>query len=166
MNTSPDDLLVTASASPEESARLAENLGRLLEGGEFLALMGDLGAGKTHFVKALAIGLSIDPRLVTSPTFLLIHELEGRLPLVHMDAYRVQGGEELVEAGGVDLVDRRRVVAVEWAEKVPDLIPEDVLEIRIRVMGEHERVLEMSARGPRAARLLGRLRSVQAEESW
>ncbi len=157
MNTSPADPLVVASATPEETTRLADGLGQLLGGGEFLALTGDLGAGKTHFVKGLAAGLSIDPRLVTSPTFLLIHELEGRLQLVHMDAYRVHTGEELAEAGGADLVDGRKVVAVEWAEKVPDFLPDDVLEIRIRVTGEEERVFEFQARGPRAAGLLREL---------
>ncbi len=157
MSTSPAEFLVVSCGSLEESTRLAGRLGRVLKGGEFLALTGDLGAGKTHFVKGLAAGLNIDPRLVTSPTFLLIHELEGRLGLVHMDAYRVHTGEELAEAGGADLLDGHRVIAVEWAERVPDFIPDDVLEISIRVSGEETRVIEFRAGGSASSGLLRRL---------
>ena len=165
MNTSPADPLVVPCGSPEDSTRLAHRLGLLLSGGEFLALTGDLGAGKTHFVKGLATGLSIDPRLVTSPTFLLIHELEGRLTLVHMDAYRLRTGEELAEAGGEELMDGRRVLAVEWAEKVSDFIPDDALEIRIRVSGELARVFEFRATGPIAADLVRKLSGVSEGRS-
>lgn len=158
MSTSGADSLTVETASTPETIGLATWLGRALTGGEFLALCGDLGAGKTHFVKGLAAGLDIDPSTVTSPTFLLIHELDGRLPLVHMDAYRVRSAEELAEAGGADLLDGRRVLAVEWAENAADFVPEDALAVRILVTGEQSRSLEFRAGGPRSRELLARLR--------
>jgi tRNA threonylcarbamoyladenosine biosynthesis protein TsaE len=164
MNTSRAEPIVFETASTQETIRLAALLGTALAGGEAIALTGDLGAGKTHFVKGLAIGLEIEPDRVTSPTFLLIHQIDGRLPLAHMDAYRVGSGEELAEAGGGDFLDGRSVVVVEWAENVPDFLPGDRVEVRILVLGEERRSLEFLATGPVSARLLARWRSGLAEE--
>ena len=104
-----------------------------------LALVGPLGAGKTWFAKGVAQGLGIDPREVTSPTFLLIHELEGRLPFRHMDAYRVSGEAELAELGADELLSGGHaggpVVLVEWADRVSGLLPPDRLDLVIAHTG-------------------------------
>jgi tRNA threonylcarbamoyladenosine biosynthesis protein TsaE len=157
MNTSRPEAHLFLSRSPRETTDLAARLGRLCEGGVLIGLRGDLGAGKTHFVKGLAAGLDIDPREVTSPTFLLIHELMGRLPLVHMDAYRVSGAEELLEAGAADLIAGDRVVAIEWAERVPDLFCPGSIEVDLLAVDETTRRIEFSSAAEPGLTLLDRL---------
>jgi tRNA threonylcarbamoyladenosine biosynthesis protein TsaE len=94
-----------------------------LRAGDVLALSGDLGAGKTHFVKGLAAGLAA-PVEVTSPTFTLIHEYTGgRLPLFHFDLYRLESEDELLRIGFDDYLDAGGVLAIEWADKFPALLP-------------------------------------------
>jgi tRNA threonylcarbamoyladenosine biosynthesis protein TsaE len=156
-----DGSLRLLTRSPPETRVLARRLGSLLAGGETLALSGPLGAGKTAFVKGVAEGMGIDPRDVTSPTFLLIHEIEGPLPLCHADAYRVHDPGELREAGLLERGGRPWVTAVEWADRVPDLLPADHLSIAILPVGEEEREITIVARGPRHSALLARLSGVQ-----
>jgi len=161
-NTSDSHSLGLTSRSPRQTGLLAERLGRLLVGGEVVALVGPLGAGKTLFAKGLARGLDIPERDVTSPTFLLLHELEGRLPLRHLDAYRVAGSEELVELGALELLrggplPGAPVVLVEWADRVADLLPEDRLTVSLEHRGETARAVTILATGPHNAALVRRL---------
>lgn len=94
-----------------------------LEAGDCLALVGDLGAGKTHFTKGVVAGLGCD-RAVTSPTFTLVHEyLGGRLPVFHFDFYRLESAAELLDIGWDDYLDAGGITIVEWADKFPDLLP-------------------------------------------
>lgn len=144
----------TRTDSAAATRSLARGIGERLEGGEFLCLSGPLGAGKTTFAKGLAEGLGIDPRDVTSPTFLLVHVLPGRLPFVHLDAYRVGCAEEFRELD-VDGLARGGVVLLEWPERVPEFLPADRLEVELRPRtGEEEREIRLTATGPRHARLL------------
>ncbi len=111
------------SHSPDETFLLGKEVGAALRGGEVLALDGDLGAGKTHFVKGLAAGLGHMGE-VTSPTFTLVHEYtEGRLPLYHFDFYRLESEAEVVRIGLDDYLDMGGVAAIEWASKFPGLLP-------------------------------------------
>lgn len=142
--------------SPEDTLALAHLLGSRLEGGEVIALTGTLGAGKTLFVKGIAKGLGIDPREVTSPTFLLVHELCGRLGLKHLDAYRSGGAQEILELGYDDFAGAEAVVVIEWAERVSSLLPTDHLRLTLLISGESSRRLEFCATGPRHADLLQR----------
>jgi tRNA threonylcarbamoyladenosine biosynthesis protein TsaE len=95
------------------------------QGGEVLALCGELGAGKTHFTQGLASGLGIDASAVTSPTFTLVHEYGGgRLPIFHFDFYRMESADEVLAIGWEEYLDEPRgVVVVEWANKFPELLP-------------------------------------------
>jgi tRNA threonylcarbamoyladenosine biosynthesis protein TsaE len=104
------------SASEEETRRLGERLGARLRGGEIVLLCGDLGAGKTQFVKGIGRALDVDVDVV-SPTFTMAARYAGRLPLVHYDLYRVRGAEELVELGYVDGDDPLEVSVVEWGDR-------------------------------------------------
>jgi tRNA threonylcarbamoyladenosine biosynthesis protein TsaE len=111
------------SHSPEETFAHGRALGETMRGGEVLALDGDLGAGKTQFVKGLAAGLGCADA-VTSPTFTLIHEYTGgRLPLFHFDFYRLENEDEVLRVGLDDYLGAGGVVAIEWAEKFPALLP-------------------------------------------
>jgi len=119
------------SFSPGETYNLAHRLGKLLKGGEFIALEGELGAGKTVFVKGLARGLEADAP-VTSPTFTLIHLYEGRLPLAHFDVYRLPVPEAIEELGYEEFFYGPGVTAVEWSDLVKSYLPQDYLLVEIR----------------------------------
>lgn len=113
----------TILPSAEATVAFGRDFAASLRAGDVLALNGDLGAGKTHFVKGLAAGLGTTSA-VTSPTFTLIHEyLGGRLPLFHLDLYRLETGDELLRIGLDDYLDSSGVLAIEWAEKFPALLP-------------------------------------------
>ncbi|MGM9891444.1 tRNA (adenosine(37)-N6)-threonylcarbamoyltransferase complex ATPase subunit type 1 TsaE [Limosilactobacillus sp.] len=134
-------------ASREATIALGEAVGKQLAAGDVLVLDGDLGAGKTTFTKGLAKGLAI-PDIIKSPTFTIIHEYhDGRLPLYHMDAYRLEngGGEDL---GLEEYFDSDGVSVVEWAEFVADELPDDYLAIHFkRTDDEDRRVLEFEPHG-------------------
>ncbi len=115
-----------------------------LRAGDVLALTGDLGAGKTHFVKGLAAGLDV-PGDVTSPTFTLIHEyLGGRLPLFHFDLYRLESEEELLRIGFDEYLDAPGVVALEWADKFPALLPAHARRLHFQHREDGTREVEQS----------------------
>jgi len=125
--------------SEEETATLARALGASLPEGSWVLLDGPLGAGKTAFVRGLAEGLGVDPRLVHSPTFTLVSEYAGGRGLVHVDLYRIGEPGELDELGLQDLRDSPVVVAVEWADKLPAGLATGGCRVRIQVISESER---------------------------
>ena len=120
------------SNSVEETEALGASLAQELEPGAVLAFTGDLGAGKTAFVRGLARGLGC-PGRVTSPTFTIVNEYEGgRLPLFHFDMYRLASADELFDIGWEDYLDRGGVCAVEWSENVAEALEADCLRVDIR----------------------------------
>lgn len=124
--------------SPEETERLGEQLGETLHGGEVIAYLGDLGAGKTAFTRGLARGLGISMR-VTSPTYTIVNEYTGgRLPLFHFDMYRLGSSEELFDIGWEDYLLRGGVCAVEWSENVRDAM-EDAITVSIEKTDDETR---------------------------
>ena len=151
------------SRSPEEThaaaRELAEELG---PGGCAVALLGELGAGKTAFAKGVAEGLGLPPELVASPTFTIAQELPtpGGLRLVHADLFRVESLAELEAAGFDDWLGPDVLLLVEWADRLPDALPRDHLEVRLdRAPGPPEaRELAVRAHGPAAEALLARWR--------
>jgi len=146
-------LIVTAATAAETQA-IAERLGRLLAPGDVLALVGGLGAGKTTFVQGLARGLDVPPdRHVASPTFALVNEHPGRVPLVHADLYRIEDARELAELGLTDAFDRA-AVAIEWLDKFPDAAPAERLEIAIAWADGDARTLTFTPIGNRAIALV------------
>ncbi|HET6455420.1 MAG TPA: tRNA (adenosine(37)-N6)-threonylcarbamoyltransferase complex ATPase subunit type 1 TsaE [Armatimonadota bacterium] len=143
------------TTNPEETERLGESIGRALEPGIVVALIGELGAGKTTLTKGIARGLDV-PDLVHSPTFTLIHEHKGRLPVYHFDLYRLDTIEQIEDLGYEDYFNGPGVTIVEWAEKIQGLLPDDRLEIRIS--GEDDaRDFTLLATGPNSQRILSRL---------
>jgi tRNA threonylcarbamoyladenosine biosynthesis protein TsaE len=133
-------------------------LAGLLFPGAVLALVGPLGAGKTHLVRFLAEGLGLaDPRVVNSPTFVLIQEYDARLPVYHFDAYRLAGPADFLELGVEEYFGGSGVCLVEWADRVAEALPAEHLRLTLAVTGETGRLLTAEARGERYRDLVGRL---------
>jgi len=131
------------SRSVAETRRLATALSPMLRPGDVLALGGDLGAGKTTFVQGLAVGLGIVER-VTSPSFVLMREyLGGRYPLMHMDVYRLERMQEVVDLGYDEFLDPSHIVVVEWGDMVEPLLPKEHLAIQMRY-GKSEEIRHIS----------------------
>ncbi len=136
--------------SPEETMETAARLGELLQAGDVITLEGDLGAGKTTFTKGLAKGLHIK-RVVKSPTFTIIREYQGRLPLYHMDVYRLEDSDE--DLGFDEYFEGEGVSVVEWAHIIDEFLPEDRLDIVIRRSDDEKRELTLEPKGERFYRL-------------
>ena len=132
--------------SAEETMAFAEKLGSILEKGDVLTLAGDLGAGKTTFTKGLAKGLGIT-RTVNSPTFTIIKEYKGRLPLYHMDVYRLEDSDE--DLGFEEYFSGEGVCVVEWATFIKEYLPDERLELVISHIGEDEREIQLTPLGDR-----------------
>ena len=132
------------SLSEEETYEFGTSLARQLEGGELIVLVGDLGTGKTVFVRGLAAGLDISPEEVSSPSFTLIHEYPGgRLHLFHIDLYRVTTPEEIATLGVEELLGSGAVVAVEWGEHLPPFHRHGALTVQLHDVGEGSRRIEL-----------------------
>ncbi len=138
------------------TAAAGEALGRLVAGGDVIALVGELGAGKTSFTRGLALGAGVDPDDVASPTFALVNEYEGRVAVAHADLYRLERERELDEIGWDDLVERAdAVIVIEWADRFAHRLPADHLRVTLAYDGD-ARVLDAVATGPRSQALLAR----------
>ena len=132
------------SHSPEETEQLGEQLGRTLRPGSVVAYRGDLGMGKTAFTRGLARGLGCTCR-VTSPTFTIVNEYSGALPLFHFDMYRLDSSDDLFDIGWEDYLSRGGVCAVEWSERVEDALPDDTLWVSLaRGNGENDRIITVT----------------------
>ena len=132
--------------SAAETEALGEALAAHLHGGDVVAYRGGLGMGKTAFTRGLARGLGYEGR-VTSPTFTIVNEYMGRLPLFHFDMYRLGDSEELFDIGWEDYLDRGGVCAVEWSENVSDALPQDTIYVEIRREAEQDsRVITITGR--------------------
>jgi tRNA threonylcarbamoyl adenosine modification protein YjeE len=127
------------TASEGETERLAEGLARLFSGGEVVFLKGELGAGKTAFVRGLAKGLGADPEEVVSPTFVLLTSYPGRLTLHHADLYRLSSASDLSEVGLEELPGARGVLAIEWAERAPSQWWPSPVQVRLEHQGGDRR---------------------------
>ena len=143
--------------SRAETESLGHAIGRTLRGGEALALIGALGAGKTAMVRGIAAGLGAPSDSVSSPTFVLVHEYQGRLPLMHIDLYRLRTDAEAESIGLSDYFTSRAVAAIEWADRFPFLLPEDRLEVRLTHRSPATRTVRLTATGPQSRSLLTRI---------
>lgn len=146
--------LVLESNSPDETKRLASTLSPLLNVGDTLALLGDLGAGKTCFVQGLAQGLSVPAETrITSPTFTLINEyFGGRVPLIHVDLYRLEHENELPNLGLEERLDCG-IGVVEWADKFK-VLPSDHLKLAIEIVSEETRRFNFTSNGKHSQKIL------------
>jgi tRNA threonylcarbamoyladenosine biosynthesis protein TsaE len=145
-------------SSPGETESFGYTIGRLLRGGEVLALIGELGVGKTTLVRGIVAGLGIPAASVTSPTYLIAHEYQGRVPVIHIDLYRLQRPEEIESIGLSDYLTGDAAVAIEWADRFPRLLPEDRLEVTLAHRTRTTRRVRVEARGSRSRLLFARIK--------
>lgn len=143
--------------SLEEMEEFGYKLGCLLDGGEVITLNGDLGAGKTSLTKSIARGLGIEEH-ITSPTFTIVNEYEGRLKLYHFDVYRLECADEMYDLGYEEYFYSEGVSVIEWAEIIYELLPEEKLELFIeRGEGDEERKVKLIPSGARYEKLVEEL---------
>jgi len=128
MNKEEKPLIISNSA--EETEQFGHKLAQQLKPGDLLAFFGDLGSGKTTLIKGICKGLEVEAD-ITSPTFTLIHEYSGRLPVYHFDFYRIANSHEVWELGGDEYFYGEGVCLIEWADKIQDLLPESRIEIHL-----------------------------------
>jgi tRNA threonylcarbamoyladenosine biosynthesis protein TsaE len=141
--------------SPAATTHLGRQLGRLLFPGAIVALSGCLGAGKTFFVRAVAEGLGVaGGQVVASPTFVLIQEYQGRLPIYHFDLYRLGSPGEFFDLGAGEYLEGQGVCLIEWADKFANWMPAERLDARFEIVGDQQRRLELLGHGQSHAELV------------
>ncbi len=150
------------TGSPEETQGLGRELGRLAQPGDIYLLVGNLGSGKTCLTQGIAWGLDIDG-YATSPTFVIVNQYRGRLPLYHIDLYRIDSMAAALDLGLDDYLYGDGVCVVEWADRAMDALPAEHLLIQIAYAGDNSRRLEFKPGGARYRKLLSEL---VGAETW
>lgn len=137
------------SRSPAVTSDLGEKTGKRLRKGSIIALTGELGCGKTLLTRGICAGLGVPLRQVNSPTFILVNEYRGRLPVFHLDMYQLSNAPDAVELGMTDYLARARagVMIIEWAERVVSLLPENILKVNFEIMSVRKRRITISSTG-------------------
>ncbi len=150
--------VVFQTKSALETIRVGRDIGRRLLIGDVVALVGELGAGKTQFIKGLAAGVGIEnSAYVSSPSFTLIHEYPGQMPFYHIDLFRLGKEQEAEELGLEDYFLGRGITAIEWADRIPSLLPKELLFISIVYVDKNMRSLEIVGKGKRYENLIKEL---------
>jgi tRNA threonylcarbamoyladenosine biosynthesis protein TsaE len=140
----PGTGLELATSSPEQTRAVGEAVAGVLQAGDVVSLTGDLGAGKTTLVQGAARQLGVE-QAVLSPTFTLVREYRGRVPVLHVDVYRLDRLQEVLDLGFEDLVDRRSVVFIEWGDAIETLLPPDHLQVELTLpAGEQDRRIQIT----------------------
>lgn len=151
--------IITNSA--DETCMVASLMGKHSRPGTIITLDGDLGSGKTSFVQGLAVGLDIPSQFyITSPTYNIINEYPGRIPLYHMDLYRLGGPDDLHDTGFYDLINGQGVTAIEWPNKFIEAIGEPDINIQIKILSENSRSVRFEIYGLDKEELIGNLENL------
>ena len=150
-------VLELTSSTPLETERIGSLLGQRLIPGDVVALAGELGSGKTVLVRGIAQGMGVDMRGVASPSFTLINEYTGTVPLFHIDLYRLEGENDLYEIGYDEYVGGGGVAVIEWADKVPNMVPKEALWIVLRYIEAERRQLCFQTQGMRFREVIEKL---------
>jgi tRNA threonylcarbamoyladenosine biosynthesis protein TsaE len=149
------------SRHPRQTLQLGEEVARHLKGGDILCFFGDLGSGKTTFIKGIARGLKISPQKVRSPTFILMNAYEGRLPLFHFDLYRLEDVQDIRSIGCDEFLYDDGVSVVEWADRLGGLLPAEYLKVVLEHKSPEERVIRLSAEGRRYQGIIEQLTAAE-----
>lgn len=151
-------MVIIETRRVSETVRVGRRIGGFLQPGDVVALAGELGSGKTHLIKGLAAGVGIKKSVyISSPSFTLINEYPGNIPFYHLDLYRLKTEEEADDLGMEEYFQGKGVTAVEWADKIPSLLPNDLLWIYLRYVGERIRSIEIEGKGNRYEKLVKEL---------
>lgn len=152
-------MITVETSSPSETKALGRKIGRRLKSGDILALIGELGAGKTCLVQGLALGLGVSPKdYVASPSFVLVKEYGGRLPVYHIDLFRIKGGKELESLGWEEYLYADGVSIIEWAERAEKRLPPQYLRIELDILSSQRRRIRLKAFGKHYQDILRRIR--------
>lgn len=139
---------------------MGKRIGKRLQEGDVIALVGELGTGKTQLIKGLASGVGVKrASYLTSPSFVLVNEYIGKIPFYHIDLYRIKDEREAEGLGLEEYFQGKGVTAIEWADKIPSLLPVELLSISLYYTGKQTRSIELVAKGERYEELLNTLRS-------
>ncbi|VAX35609.1 tRNA threonylcarbamoyladenosine biosynthesis protein TsaE [hydrothermal vent metagenome] len=142
--------------NPEETIAFGKKLAKNLSSGNIICLIGDLGAGKTTFVKGLAQGLKVNPNKVSSPTFVVMNIYEGKLPIYHFDLYRMEGNEDMAMIGYEEFLYGDGIAVIEWAEHLGNLMPKDYIRIELTHHKPQGRKIKLSVKGKRYEHFIDR----------
>jgi tRNA threonylcarbamoyladenosine biosynthesis protein TsaE len=151
--------LTCASGSPAATSALGKKIARHLSAGSIVALTGELGCGKTLLTRSICAGLGVPLKQVNSPTFVLVNEYSGRLPVFHLDLYRIRSEADGVELGIADYLRRAEsgVMIIEWAEKILPLLPRRILKVQFEIISARKRRIIFSMTGSKYAGLFEEL---------
>ncbi len=155
----PIPSLEVISSSVEETQTFGERLGRLLRAGDVVACYGQLGSGKTTLIQGIAQGAGCEARLVKSPTFVLMREYPGPVPIVHLDGYRLEGAPAVAWLDLDWLFSSGKITLIEWAERCEGLLPENHLEARLAHLSANRRRCALVSSGARAGEIVAQLRA-------
>lgn len=134
--------MTVTTQSAEETIKLGEKIAKRLKSGDIVALSGDLGTGKTTLVKGIAKGLGVkNYRYVNSPSFVLVKEYKGKIPLYHFDIYRLNNLKDIEDIGYEDYLGRRGVIVIEWAKKMGRILPKRHLAVTLKIKSHTERLI-------------------------
>jgi len=137
---------VLTSRSESDTTNIGEEFAKSVNVGDIICLYGDLGAGKTQFVKGFARHFDVDPQIVTSPTFSIIQEYQGRVAIYHFDFYRIKAPEEAIEIGVEEYFYGDGVCIIEWPQRLKAILPDDCLNIKIEQTGPDTRLIRLPKR--------------------
>lgn len=150
--------VTVTTESREATMKLGQRLAAQLKPGSIVCLFGELGSGKTTFVKGMARGLRISPVKVHSPTFVLMNIYEGKLSLYHFDFYRLEDVREIEKIGYEEFLFGEGVAVVEWPQRMGSLLPEEYVKIELKIHGENSRTIKITACGKKYQSILERLK--------
>lgn len=147
--------MIFHSKSPSETRRLGRGIGKLLRPGDVVALVGELGTGKTQLIKGLASGIGVKrSSYLTSPSFVLVNEYGGKIPFYHIDLFRLKDEREVEGLGLEEYLQGNGITAIEWADKIPSSLPKELLWIYLYYTGKQTRSIELIPKGERYEKLL------------
>jgi tRNA threonylcarbamoyladenosine biosynthesis protein TsaE len=147
--------VVLQTKNSSETIRIGKSMGGHLLPGDVVALVGELGTGKTHLIKGLAAGAGVEKSsYIASPSFTLINEYPGKVPFYHIDLFRLGTEKEAEELGLEEYFGSNGITVIEWADKIPSLLPDEILWIHIHYTGEHTRSIEIEPKGKRYEKII------------
>ena len=152
--------LTIIAKSPEETKKIGKEIGKLVRPGDLLAFYGELGAGKTCFIQGISQQLEVKD-YVTSPSFTIINEYQGKIPIYHFDLFRLNSAEEILELGYEEYFYGEGLTVIEWAEKIEQLLPREHLKIDIKFKDRYERIITFISQEDRFKKFLKELSRIE-----